>query len=159
MEEDNFNKPKSKVKNLKIRKKVLILLATTSVVLTSFLIKNQNKSLINKEVPDNKEKTSISNLIDFSYQPISSFQEVNDHNLILDEEQNNSSLYIENANEEDLVPPDENMEVNQNIEDTEYEDNSTVNEKPNEVEEDVVTDKNQESSLENTDLIIYKYER
>ena len=43
MEEDNFTKPKSKVKNLKIRNKVLILLATTSVVLTSFLIKNQKR--------------------------------------------------------------------------------------------------------------------
>ena len=108
MEEDNFTKPKSKVKNLKIRNKVLILLATTSVVLTSFLIKNQNKSTINKEVPDNKEKTIISDLINFSYPPISSFQEVPDSSFILDEEQNNLDLSVEKNTKEDLVISDDN---------------------------------------------------
>lgn len=159
MEEDNFTKPKSKVKNLKIRNKVLILLATTSVVLTSFLIKNQNKSTINTELPDNKEKTSISDLINFSYPPISSFQEVDDSSFILDEEHNNLDLYVENNAKEDLVTSDDNKENNKNIEDLEYEDenNLAINEEANEVEEEVI-DKNQEYSLENTDLITYKYD-
>lgn len=159
MEEDNFNKPNSKVKNLKIRNKVLILLATTSVVLTSFLIKNQNKSTINTELPDNKEKTSISNLISFSHPAISSFQEVTGSSLILDEEQNNLDLSVEKNNKEDLVISDDNKENDQNIEDSEYEyeANSTINEEPNEVEKEVI-DKNLEYSLENTDLITYKYD-
>ena len=159
MEEDNFTKPKSKVKNLKIRNKFLILLASTSVVLTSFLIKNQNKSTINTKLPDNKEKTSISNLISFSHPAISSFQEVTGSSLILDEEQNNLDLSVEKNNKEDLVISDDNKENDQNIEDSEYEyeANSTINEEPNEVEKEVI-DKNLEYSLENTDLITYKYD-
>ena len=133
MEEDNFTKPKSKVKNLKIRNKVLILLATTSVVLTSFLIKNQNKSTINTELPDNKEKTSISDLINFSYQPISSFQEVDDSSFILDEEQNNLDLSVENNAKEELVISDDNKENNKNIEDLEYKNEAklVINEEAN----------------------------